>query len=97
MRSRIIQAEVYLKMPIYEYKCNECDHVFEAIQKFSDAPLTECPECKGKVEKLISQSAFHLKGGGWYKDGYSSSSSSKDSGSSSSSPKKPDCSGCPQS
>ena len=91
-------------MPIYEYKCNECDHVFEAIQKFSDDPLTECPECKGKVEKLISQSAFHLKGGGWYKDGYSSpssssaSSSSKDSDSaSSSSPKKPDCSGCPQS
>jgi putative FmdB family regulatory protein len=58
-------------MPIYEYRCNACSKTFEKIQKFSDDPITEC-ECgeKGQVERLISQPAFHLKGGGWYKDGY---------------------------
>ncbi len=77
-------------MPIYEYKCNQCNKEFEAIQKFSDEPLTECPDCKGSVEKQISQSAFHLKGGGWYSDGYGktgggSKSSGSESGSSGSS------------
>lgn len=70
-------------MPIYEYKCSKCSHEFESIQKFSDEPLTECPECKGNVEKQISNSAFHLKGSGWYSDGYGKSSggdSSKPSG-----------------
>lgn len=57
-------------MPLYEYKCQECDLVFEARQKFSDAPLTECKECNGKVEKLISGASFALKGGGWYQQGY---------------------------
>lgn len=79
-------------MPIYEYKCKKCGKEFEALQKFSDKPLTECKFCKGSVEKLISQSAFHLKGGGWYKDGYSSSTSTKES---SDSPAKPSCTGCP--
>ena len=57
-------------MPLYEYKCNECNHVFEAVQKFSDEPLKECTECSGPVEKLISSSSFHLKGGGWYQTDY---------------------------
>lgn len=65
-------------MPIYEYKCKECNKEFEAIQKFSDDPLTECPQCKGPVEKQISQSAFHLKGGGWYSDGYGKTGGSGD-------------------
>ncbi|MCH9672648.1 MAG: zinc ribbon domain-containing protein [Gammaproteobacteria bacterium] len=54
-------------MPIYEYECHKCGDVFEKIQKFSDAELTEC-ECGkgGEVKKLISAAAFHLKGGGWY-------------------------------
>jgi putative FmdB family regulatory protein len=43
----------------------------EAIQKFSDAPLTTCRHCSGKLNKLISQSSFHLKGSGWYATGYS--------------------------
>ncbi|APG25073.1 MAG: zinc ribbon domain-containing protein [Syntrophotalea acetylenica] len=60
-------------MPMYEYRCDACGLVFEARQKFSDAPLSQCPECKGPVHKLISQSAFALKGGGWYNQGYSSS------------------------
>ncbi len=57
-------------MPIDEYKCDKCGLVFEARQKFSDAPLKECRECDGKVNKLISNSAFTLKGGGWYEQGY---------------------------
>lgn len=59
-------------MPIYEYKCEKCGQVFEAMQKFSDPPLNECRSCGGPVEKLISQTAFTLKGEGWYQHGYSS-------------------------
>lgn len=58
-------------MPMYEYKCEECGLVFEARQKFSDEPLTECKACNGPVSKLISQTAFALKGSGWYQQGYS--------------------------
>ncbi len=58
-------------MPIYEYECAQ-GHRFEELQKVSDAPLTTCKECDQPVRKLISNTAFHLKGGGWYKDGYGS-------------------------
>ncbi len=57
-------------MPMYEYHCTECNHQFELRQKFSDPPATECPQCNGKVEKMISQSAFSLKGAGWFDSGY---------------------------
>jgi putative FmdB family regulatory protein len=57
-------------MPIYEYNCLDCHHEFEVIQKFSDPPLAQCPSCSGKVQKLISRSAFHLKGEGWYVTDY---------------------------
>ena len=72
-------------MPIYEYECQACGHTFEEWQKMSDKPIRVCPKCKKrKVEKLISQTSFHLKGGGWYKDLYSSAkpggSSSSESG-----------------
>ena len=60
-------------MPMYEYKCEECGLVFEARQKFSDQPLTACKVCSGPVSKLISQTAFALKGSGWYQQGYSKS------------------------
>ena len=54
-------------MPIYEYVCQECGHQLEAIQKISDAPLKECPECgKSGLQKQISAAGFRLKGGGWY-------------------------------
>ena len=87
-------------MPLYEYKCRLCGKHFDKLQKFSDAPLTTCELCgqPDAVERLISTPAFHLKGSGWYKDGYSGASkgggassssteskSSGDSGSSSSS------------
>ena len=58
-------------MPIYEYICHQCGADFEIIQKISDPPLTEHEGCGGKLEKKLSLSAFHLKGGGWYTDGYS--------------------------
>jgi putative FmdB family regulatory protein len=59
-------------MPIYEYACRACGHTFEEWQKMSDPPVRTCPKCKAKkVEKLISQTSFTLKGGGWYADLYS--------------------------
>ncbi len=57
-------------MPIYEYRCSDCGKHFEIFQKISDKPLTECKECKGKLTKLISNCAFHLKGSGWYVTDY---------------------------
>ncbi|MCC5871775.1 MAG: zinc ribbon domain-containing protein [Gammaproteobacteria bacterium] len=54
-------------MPIYEYQCDSCGASFEAIQKFSDAPLVECRKCGAQgVRKLLSAPSFRLKGGGWY-------------------------------
>lgn len=79
-------------MPIYEYNCPKCGD-FDQMQKITDGPLKKCPTCKAKVTKLISNPAFHLKGGGWYitdygrKDGgggAASESKSDDSSSSSS-------------
>ncbi|MFZ2446131.1 MAG: zinc ribbon domain-containing protein [Syntrophobacteraceae bacterium] len=57
-------------MPIYEYECLKCGKTAEAMQRFSDPPLSECPECKGSLRKLISMSTFHLKGSGWYTTDY---------------------------
>ena len=57
-------------MPIYEYRCHDCNHEFERMQKFSDPPVAACPACEGSVQKLISRSAFHLKGSGWYVTDY---------------------------
>lgn len=54
-------------MPIYEYRCTECEHRLEKLQKISDAPLVDCPECgKPALTKLVSAAGFRLKGGGWY-------------------------------
>ena len=58
-------------MPIYEYQCQKCREVTEAMQKFSDSPLTQCPSCRGELKKMISHSSFHLKGSGWYVTDYS--------------------------
>ena len=59
-------------MPIYVYKCESCGREAEYFQSLSEAPKTECEACAGKLERVISSTAFHLKGGGWYKDLYSS-------------------------
>ncbi|RMF98495.1 MAG: zinc ribbon domain-containing protein [Gammaproteobacteria bacterium] len=54
-------------MPIYEYVCKKCDHLFDVLQKISDEPLTYCPECgEPELRKRVSAPAFRLKGGGWY-------------------------------
>ena len=53
-------------MPIYEYKCERCEKVFELRRKFSDEPLTVHDECGGPVHRLISAPAFQFKGSGWY-------------------------------
>ncbi len=59
-------------MPLYEYQCDACGQIIEELQKFSDPPLTACKHCQGTLTKLISHSAFHLKGGGWYVSEYGS-------------------------
>lgn len=63
-------------MPMYEYRCEKCEVVIETMQKFSDAPLTDCEKCgaKGTLSKLISKSSFALKGTGWYTTDYKKSS-----------------------
>lgn len=54
-------------MPIYEYKCGECSHQLEAIQKVNDAPLSDCPACgRPALKRLLSAAGFQLKGTGWY-------------------------------
>lgn len=54
-------------MPIYEYICKKCKKTFEIFQKITEKQKTKCPKCRGRLKKLISQSAFHLKGTGWSK------------------------------
>jgi putative FmdB family regulatory protein len=60
-------------MPIYEYECSKCGDMLEVMQGFHDAPLKKCEKCGGKLHKLVSESAFHLKGSGWYVTDYSRS------------------------
>jgi len=56
-------------MPIYEYHCEQCGD-FEEMQRITDPPLTRCPRCNRKVQRLISQTSFQLKGTGWYVTDY---------------------------
>jgi putative FmdB family regulatory protein len=60
-------------MPIYEYKCSKCG-VVEVMQGIKEAPLKKCPNCKSKVERMISSSSFVLKGSGWYATDYAKKS-----------------------
>jgi putative FmdB family regulatory protein len=60
-------------MPIYEYQCSECGYQTEVLQKISDDPLKDCPECgKPAMKKMVSAAAFRLKGGGWYETDFKS-------------------------
>ena len=60
-------------MPIYEYECQKCGHTLEALQKFSDKPLRECPECgKHQLKRLVSAPMFRLAGSGWYETDFKS-------------------------
>ena len=54
-------------MPIYEYRCESCEHRLEKLQKMSEGDLVDCPECKSPaLKRLVSAAAFRLKGAGWY-------------------------------
>src|SRR5882757_5203528 len=59
-------------MPVYEYQCKACGRDFEYQQRMSDPDKTTCEVCGGALDRLISRTAFALKGGGWYKDLYAS-------------------------
>jgi len=64
-------------MPIYEYTCKSCGKHFETMQKISEPPIAPCPKCGDTADRMISQTSFTLKGGGWYKDGYSKGGAKK--------------------
>jgi len=65
-------------MPIYEYECQKCGHHLEALQKISDKPLRECPECgKHSLKRLMSAPLFRLAGSGWYETDFKSDNESK--------------------
>ncbi|MGE5300413.1 MAG: FmdB family zinc ribbon protein [Acidobacteriota bacterium] len=59
-------------MPIYEYECEKCGKHHEIMQKITASPLTDCPECGGKLKRMISNTSFVLKGTGWYATDYPS-------------------------
>jgi len=65
-------------MPIYEYQCQKCGHHLEALQKISDKPLRECPECgRHSLKRLMSAPLFRLAGSGWYETDFKSDKESK--------------------
>ena len=65
-------------MPIYEYRCASCGYQKEYLQRMSDAPLTDCPECgKGTFNKMVTAAGFQLKGNGWYVTDFKNASPSK--------------------
>ncbi|MCX8084196.1 MAG: zinc ribbon domain-containing protein [Calditerrivibrio sp.] len=79
-------------MPIYEYKCSKCEHIFELLEPtFSDTAEKKCVKCGSSAERIMSLTSFHLKGSGWYKTDYASKNncSAKESSTS--------CSNCPAS
>jgi len=57
-------------VPIYEYKCRKCEEVLERIQGMGDRPLSKCPSCGGKLERMMSTGAFQFKGSGFYATDY---------------------------
>ena len=76
-------------MPTYQYACTACEHRFEAVQSFSDASLTECPECSGKLRKLFGAVGVVFKGSGFYRTDSRSGSSKSTSSSSTASSSTP--------
>lgn len=67
-------------MPLYEYECAQCGKHTEKIQKFSDAEITVCPHCGGRLERVITAPSVQFKGGGWFSDGYASAKPSAEGG-----------------
>ncbi|WP_263080198.1 zinc ribbon domain-containing protein [Endozoicomonas sp. Mp262] len=82
-------------MPIYEYQCQSCGEVTEAIQKISDPVLTDCPDCgKADLKKLLSAPAFRLKGSGWYETDFKGGKKKNLASSDNHCPSKDSKSGC---
>ena len=76
-------------MPIYEYACQSCGHVFDVLQKMDAALLQDCPECsKPELKKLLSAPNFRLKGGGWYETDFKKDNQRNLAGDSADAPKK---------
>jgi len=67
-------------MPVYEYQCRTCHAHIEKTQRITESPLKKCPECGGKLQKLISLSSFQLKGSGWYATDYARKNGAADNG-----------------
>ena len=84
-------------MPTYQYACTACGHELEAVQSFSDAALTECPECGGALRKVFSAVGVVFKGSGFYKTDSRSSSSGASTAAPKSEPKKDTASSTPAS
>lgn len=77
-------------MPIYEYGCSSCGHELEAWQKISEKPKKVCPKCHArKLERLISNTSFQLKGSGWYVTDYAKKGASAPASEKSEKPKEP--------
>jgi putative FmdB family regulatory protein len=73
--------EEITNMPIYEYRCDDCDHQFEALQKMSDDALTDCPKCnQPALKKLLTAGGFRLSGSGWYETDFKSGNKKNISG-----------------
>lgn len=70
-------------MPTYGYRCSDCGHQFEIVQRMSDAPLKVCPKCQGRLTKVLYPAGVIFKGSGFYSTDYKSSSKSAPSGNSS--------------
>jgi putative FmdB family regulatory protein len=79
-------------MPLYEYQCSECERRIEVLQKFSDPVLSECSECGGELERVLSVPSIRFKGSGWYVTDYSNKSSNGDGHGKSASESKEDSS-----
>ena len=83
-------------MPIYEYVCTDCEHELEVLRKINDPPLVECPAChQNTLKKIISASAFHLKGTGWYETDFSGKKKQTEETPKTDTPKKSDTSKTP--
>jgi putative FmdB family regulatory protein len=59
-----------MRVPIYEYECERCQHRLEIMQRFRDRPLKKCEECGGPVHKVLSAPGLVFKGSGWYVTDY---------------------------
>jgi putative FmdB family regulatory protein len=75
----LVSCSGRLILPLYEYRCLQCDAHFEKIQKFSDPPIKRCEICGGRLEQLLSSPAIQFKGSGWYITDYARKSSSETS------------------